>query len=112
MVDDNPEVLGALVDLLEDEQGVHVIGGVREVDHAIALAVAKRPDAVLVDVHMPGGGGQRVVAAIRELLPGIRIVAVSAYLDDDDISTMLATGADACFSKTTDFNSLVRSLTP
>jgi DNA-binding NarL/FixJ family response regulator len=112
VVDDNPHVLTALTDLLEEERSVHVVGAALHVDDAITLAILQRPDVVLVDVHMPGGGGQRVVAAVREILPSVRIVAVSAALDPDDISTMLATGADLCFSKTADFDSLIRSLTP
>jgi DNA-binding NarL/FixJ family response regulator len=112
VVDDNPHVLAALVDLFEDARDVRVVGAALHVDDAIALAILQMPDVVLVDVHMPGGGGQRVVAAIRGLLPDVRIVAVSAYLDQDDISRMLATGADMCLPKTADFTNLIRSLTP
>ena len=112
IVDDNPHVLAALVDLFQDEPGVCVVGAALHVDDAITLAILQWPDVVLVDVHMPGGGGQRVVAAIRDLLPDIHIFALSAYLDPDDISTMLATGADMCFSKTADFLTLIRSPTP
>lgn len=112
VVDDNPHVLAALTDLMEDEHGLRVVGAALHVDDAITLAILQRPDVVLVDVHMPGGGGQRVVAAVRELFPDIRIVALSAFLDQDDISAMLAEGADMCFSKTADFTSLIRSLTP
>jgi len=112
VADDNPHVLSALVDLLEGEQGVSVVGAARHVDDAITLATLQRPDAVLVDVHMPDGGGERVVSTVRELLPDVRIVAVSAYLDSDDISRMLATGADMCFPKSVDLTSLLRSLTP
>src|SRR5512144_2268346 len=99
VVDDNPHVLAALTDLFEDERGVHVVGATLHVDDAITIAILQRPDVVLVDVHMPGGGGQRVVAAIREVFPDVRIVALSAAFDQDDISSMLATGADMCFSK-------------
>jgi DNA-binding NarL/FixJ family response regulator len=112
VVDDNPHVLAALTDLFEDERGVRVVGATLHVDDAITIAILQRPDVVLVDVHMPGGGGQRVVAAIREVFPDVRIVALSAAFDQDDISTMLATGADMCFSKSADFDSLLRSITP
>lgn len=112
VVDDDRDVLAALIDLLEDERGVRVVGAALHVDDAITLAILQRPDVVLVDVHMPGGGGQRVVAAIRDLLPDTRIFALAAFLDRDDIKTMLSTGADMCFSKTADFTTLIRSLTP
>jgi len=112
VVDDEPHVLAALIDLLEDERGVRVVGAALDVDDAITLAILQRPDVVLLDVHMPGGGGQRVVAAIRDLLPFTRIFALAAFLERDDISTMLSAGADMCFSKTDDVTTLMRSLTP
>lgn len=112
VVDDNPHVLAALTDLFEDERGVHVVGATLHVDDAITIAILQRPDVVLVDVHMPGGGGQHVVAATRNLLPDTRIFAMAALLDRDDISTMLSAGADMCFSKTADVTTLMRSLTP
>jgi DNA-binding NarL/FixJ family response regulator len=111
VVDDNALVLSALVDLLEDEQDVCVVGAALRVEDAIELALSCRPDVVLVDVNMPGGGGRRVVSAIRCLRPGIRIIALSSYLDQDSISSMLATGADMCLSKSEDFSTLMRSLT-
>lgn len=112
VVDDEPHVLAALIDLLEDERGVLVVGAALHVDDAIALAILERPDVVLLDVHMTGGGGQRVVAATRDFLPDTRIFALAAFLDQDDISTMLSAGADMCFSKTSDVTTLMRSLTP
>ncbi|HEX6876642.1 MAG TPA: response regulator transcription factor [Nocardioidaceae bacterium] len=112
VVDDEPHVLAALIDLVEDERGVRVVGAALRVDDAIKLAILQRPDVVLLDVHMPGGGGQHVVAATRNLLPDTRIFAMAALLDRDDISTMLSAGADMCFSKTADVTTLMRSLTP
>lgn len=112
VVDDNPHVLAALIDLFEDERGVRVVGAALHSDDAITLAALQRPDVVLVDADISGGGGQHVVAAIRGLLPETRIFALSAYLEQDDIFTMLLNGADLCFSKTFDFAPLIRSLTP
>ena len=112
VVDDEPHVLAALIDLVEDGRGVRVVGAALRVDDAIKLAILQRPDVVLLDVHMPGGGGQHVVAATRNLLPDTRIFAMAALLDRDDISTMLSAGADMCFSKTADVTTLMRSLTP
>jgi DNA-binding NarL/FixJ family response regulator len=111
VVDDNPHVLSALIDLLEEEGDVCVVGAALRVDDAITLALAKAPDAVLVDVNMPGGGGQKVIAAIRGVLPDVRIVALSAYLDQGSVKRMLSTGADMCFSKSADISSVIRSLT-
>lgn len=111
LVDDNPHVLSALVDLFEEEPTVRVVGAALRADDAITLAVSRSPDAVLVDAHMPDGGGQRVVRSVRALLPGVRLVAVSAYLDPHSVSRMLSLGADVYFSKSADLTSLIRSLT-
>lgn len=112
VVDDNPHVLSALVDLFEDQHDLSVVGAALREDDAITLALSHRPDVVLVDVHMPQGGGQHVITAVRRHLPSTWIVALSASVDRADCSRMLSTGADVYSSKSADVTSLVRSLTP
>ena len=48
---------------------VEVVGEADDVQPAIELIAALRPDVVLLDVHLPGGGGQAVVQAIKASTP-------------------------------------------
>lgn len=111
LVDDNALVLDALSDLLNEDPRVRVVGAEAGVDDAIACAVLSRPDAILLDVHMPGAGSHHVVREIRKWLPDVRIVALSAAMGEHDVARMMSLGADMCISKTTDFTTLIRSLT-
>ena len=54
---------------------VDVIGEADDVQPAIAAIAAKNPDVVLLDVHMPGGGGQDVVSALTRSHPDVRFLA-------------------------------------
>ena len=51
-----------------------IVGDADDVDAAIELITERRPDVVLLDVHMPGGGGR----AVLEAVPGAEVGLVSA----------------------------------
>jgi DNA-binding NarL/FixJ family response regulator len=55
-----------------------VVGEAQDADEAIDLAASRRPDVVLLDVNMPGGGGLRAANDIREANPAVKVVALSA----------------------------------
>jgi DNA-binding NarL/FixJ family response regulator len=57
---------------------VEVIGEADDVQPAIELIAKLLPDVVLLDVHLPGGGGQAVVQAIKAEHPEVRFLALSA----------------------------------
>jgi diguanylate cyclase (GGDEF)-like protein len=93
VADDDPVsrlMLGAIV---KREPGFELVGEAADAAQAVELALRRRPDVVLLDVDMPGGGGARAAVQIRESLPDVRIVAISA---DDSQSTqydMMRAGA-------------------
>ena len=60
LVDDHQLFLSGVRAELGDD--VDVVGSASEVDAAIEMIRDRAPDVVLVDVHMPGGGGARVIA--------------------------------------------------
>jgi DNA-binding NarL/FixJ family response regulator len=62
LVDDHLLVLSGVRAELGD--AVYVVGEASEVDAAIEMIRERRPDVVLLDVHMPGGGGRAVIEAV------------------------------------------------
>ena len=58
-------------------EAVDVVGEASDVEAAIEMIAERRPDVVLLDVHMPGGGGQLVIQAINPRFPQIRFLALS-----------------------------------
>jgi CheY-like chemotaxis protein len=93
IADDDPVSRLMLGAILKREPGFELVGEAADAGQAVELALRRRPDVVLLDVDMPGGGGARAAVQIREGLPEARIVAISA---DDSQGTqydMMRAGA-------------------
>ena len=58
-------------------EAVDVVGEAGSVAEAIPLIVETDPDVVLLDVHLPDGGGQAVIAGVAPERPGVRFLALS-----------------------------------
>jgi DNA-binding NarL/FixJ family response regulator len=83
--------LGATVDL---------VGSASEVDAAIEMIRERVPDVVLVDVHMPGGGGARVIREVARTHPGVQFLALSVSDAPEDVIATIRAGARGYVTKT------------
>jgi DNA-binding NarL/FixJ family response regulator len=79
---------------------VEVVGEADDVQPAIALITESLPDVVLLDVHLPGGGGQAVVTAIKATHPEVRFLALSASDAPEDVIAVVRAGARGYVTKT------------
>ncbi len=79
---------------------VEVVGEADDVEPAIALITEHPPDVVLLDVHLPGGGGQAVVTAVKETHPQVRFLALSASDAPEDVIAVIRAGARGYVTKT------------
>jgi DNA-binding NarL/FixJ family response regulator len=98
VVDDHPLVRSGVKAELGGE--VEVVGEASEVDAAVALIREALPDVVLVDVHMPGGGGRAVIEAIAATLPQVRFLALSVSDAPEDVIAVIRAGARGYVTKT------------
>ncbi len=89
---------------------VDVIGEAEDVQPAIVAIAAKEPDVVLLDVHLPGGGGQDVVSAITRTHPGVRFLALSASDAPEDVIAVIRSGARGYVTKTISGGELVDAI--
>ncbi|MFG6465297.1 response regulator [Roseateles sp. BYS87W] len=100
VVDDDPLNLRIAARLLRElgHQGALVNNGAK----AVQLAREQRFDLVLLDIHMPGLGGQDTLAALRSLPPGSarpKVLMVSGEADPATQAHFLAAGADGFLTK-------------
>jgi DNA-binding NarL/FixJ family response regulator len=72
---------------------VDVVGEASEVDDAIAAIRAAAPDVVLLDVHMPAGGGRAVIEAVHATHPAIAFLALSVSDAAEDVIGLIRAGA-------------------
>ena len=79
---------------------VEVVGEADDVQPAIDLISSVRPDVVLLDVHLPGGGGQAVVQAVKTAHPEVRFLALSASDAPEDVIAVIRAGARGYVTKT------------
>jgi DNA-binding NarL/FixJ family response regulator len=87
--------------------GVEVVGDAGSVEEAVAMIRAQRPDVVLLDVHMPDGGGVEVIDRIGSELPDTRFLALSVSDARDDVIAVIRAGARGYVTKTIGSDELV-----
>jgi len=79
---------------------VELVGEADEVPAAIELIAERLPDVVLLDVHMPGGGGRAVIEAIHPSHPDVRFLALSVSDAPEDVIAVIRAGARGYVTKT------------
>jgi RNA polymerase sigma factor (sigma-70 family) len=79
---------------------VTVVGEADDVAPAIEVIDRVLPDVVLLDVHLPGGGGQAVITAVKKEHPEVRFLALSASDAPEDVIGVIRAGARGYVTKT------------
>ncbi|MEV4317514.1 response regulator transcription factor [Actinocrispum sp. NPDC049592] len=96
------------LDSITDE--VEVVGEAGTVGEAVAGISAKLPDVVLLDVHMPDGGGAEVLRQMRQTHPAITFLALSVSDAAEDVIAVIRAGARGYVTKTISSQELVRAV--
>jgi DNA-binding NarL/FixJ family response regulator len=78
---------------------VDVVGEAADVDQAVEAITATRPDVVLLDVHLPGGGGAEVMRRVSPRLPETRFLALSVSDAAEDVIGTIRGGARGYVTK-------------
>ena len=92
VVDDHPVFRKGLVALLK-ASGHDVVAEAADGGEAIAVVLAEDPDAVLMDLAMPGLGGVEATARITAERPGVRVVVITLFDDEQSVRAALEAGA-------------------
>ena len=98
LVDDHRLFLSGVKAELADE--FRIVGSAYDVDTAIEEIRGYRPDVVLIDVHMPDGGGIAVVEGVTETNPDVKFLALSVSDLAEDVIAMIRAGARGYVTKT------------
>ena len=79
---------------------VEVVGEADETAAAVELINERVPDVVLLDVHLPGGGGHAVIRGVLPVNPGIQFLALSVSDAPEDVIEVIRAGARGYITKT------------
>src|SRR5207244_12500388 len=79
---------------------VAVAGEAGSVEEAVPLIKAVDPDVVLLDVHLPDGGGDAIINAVAPARPGVRFLALSVSDAAEDVIGVIRAGARGYVTKT------------
>jgi PAS domain S-box-containing protein len=93
VADDDGAVRDALHAMIDSEDWLDWAGEAADSDQAISLCLARKPNIILVDMKMPGGGGQRAVSEIAKVAKRTRCISLSAFDDRPSVLQMLRAGA-------------------
>jgi len=97
VVDDHALIRSGIRAELGD--AVDVVGEADEVECAVEMILERRPDVVLLDVHMPGGGGRAVLEAVGGAAPEVAFLALSVSDAAEDVIDVIRAGARGYVTK-------------
>ena len=80
-------------------RSLDVVGEAEDVESAVRVVLARRPDVVLLDVHLPGGGGVEVLRRVHEREPDQRFLALSVSDAAEDVIGVIRGGARGYVTK-------------
>jgi DNA-binding NarL/FixJ family response regulator len=89
---------------------VDVVGEAADAGSAVKIITDLKPDVVLLDVHMPGGGGALVPPAVHEIEPGVRFLALSVSDAAEDVIAVIRAGARGYVTKNISTDDLVDAI--
>lgn len=97
-----------------DRTGVEVVGEAADVDQAVTVITATRPEVVLLDVHLPGGGGVEVLRRSASMMADqerpVRFLALSVSDAAEDVIGVIRGGARGYVTKTITGTDLVDAI--
>ena len=111
IVDDHPVARRGLRIIISEAFSGAICEEASDPSSALDLAPAFQPDLLLIDIHMPGEPkAPELCRQIREMLPGSRIVIVTAFDSSGEIRDCLVAGADGCLLKDTSETDMAEAL--
>jgi DNA-binding NarL/FixJ family response regulator len=106
IADDSAIVRERLVTMLDELVGIDLVGQAGNVSQAINAIRRLKPDAVILDIRMPGGSGINVLQAIKQAVPAPMVIVLTNYPYPIYRERCLQVGADFFLDKSTEFDQI------
>jgi DNA-binding NarL/FixJ family response regulator len=106
IADDSRVVVERLAGLLDEVPGARLVGQAGDVPSAVNGIHKMKPDALILDLHMPGGSGLDVLRAIRTELPDLFVLICTNYPYPEYREQCLIAGANLFLDKSAEFEKI------
>jgi len=110
IVDDSEHIRERLAALLAESTQIRVVGQAASGPEAISAVQCLRPDAVILDIQLPGSNGIQVLKAIKALRPEVAVIMLTNYDYAQYRRQCRQLGADHFFNKTHEFGKIVDAI--
>jgi RNA polymerase sigma factor (sigma-70 family) len=110
IVEDNDKLRDTLARVIARAEGFRFASGYGSAEDALAGLPKVRPDAVLMDINLPGMNGVECVQRLKTLLPQTQVMMLTVYEDTENIFNALAAGANGYLLKRTPAKELIESI--
>ena len=110
VVDDHDLVRTGITRMLEDEEGITVVGQAASGEEAITLTKELSPDVILMDVKMPGIGGLEATRKLQRTHPDVKVIAVTICEEEPFPSRLLQAGAAGYLTKGAAMQEVVKAI--
>ncbi|MFI0451578.1 response regulator [Actinomadura sp. 6N118] len=110
LADDHPVVRGGLRALLGSIEGLSVVGEAGDGHAAVREAVTHRPDVLVMDIQMPGLDGIEATREVTRAAPGVAVLMLTMYEDDDSVFAAMRAGAAGYLLKGAQQDEIARAI--
>ena len=110
VADDHPLFRAGLRSTLELAESVELVGEVEDGAEAVDAALALKPDVVVMDLHMPGLNGIDATRAIVSAQPGVGVLVLTMFEDDESVFAAMRAGARGYLLKGADQSEILRAV--
>jgi DNA-binding NarL/FixJ family response regulator len=110
IADDQTLVREGLSLMLGLVDGIEVVGVAEDGEAAVALVLAQAPDVALLDLRMPRTDGVEATTRIRAEAPGVQVVVLTTYADDESVMAALRAGARGYLTKDASSEEIERAI--
>lgn len=110
IVEDNDEIREGLAVLINGSPGYRCVATYPDAERAIAQIPVLQPDVVLMDIQLPKMSGIECVEKLKEQHPGLQIMMLTVYEDDDNVFKSIVAGASGYVLKKTPPSELLEAI--
>ncbi len=110
VADDHPLFREGVRNVVNNAEGMTVVGEAANGEETVKLALELLPDVVLMDIRMPGLNGIEATARIRSAHSGIRVLMLTMFKDDDSVISGMKAGASGYMLKDADKEDIIRAI--